>query len=138
MEKDFRLFFDHYLRVWSESSLEEMKELISKDYQAREIRGDQIDDFGYEESVKGWEQGFLYVTENEGAWELKELAVIPLKGDEVMAILTASIILKGERLGTANLFFDTFKKEKEGSWKQARSYVETGIPPERISSLQLQ
>lgn len=124
MEQEFKSFLNHYLQVWRKSSLEEMKELISKDYQAREIRGDQIDDFGYDESVKGWEQGFRYVKENEGIWDLKELAVIPLKEDEVMAVLSASIIIKGERIGTANLFFDTFKKDGEGSWKQARSYVE--------------
>jgi hypothetical protein len=138
MEQEFRRFLNHYLHVWRNSSLEEMKELISKDYQAREIRGDQIDDFGYGESIKGWEQGFKYVKEKEGIWDLKELAVIPLKEDEVMAVLSASIIIKGERLGTANLFFYTFKKDGEGSWKQARSYVETGISPERIGSLQLQ
>lgn len=43
----FRKFLDSYLKVWRNSSLTDMKNIISKDYQAREITGGEIVDFGY-------------------------------------------------------------------------------------------
>lgn len=54
MDNSFSTFLDTYLNVWKASSLMEMKKLISQDYEAREITGGVIVDFGYEKSVNGW------------------------------------------------------------------------------------
>ncbi|WP_245604645.1 hypothetical protein [Paucisalibacillus globulus] len=50
----FRNFLDSYLDVWRNSSLIDLKNIISKDYKAREISDGEIVDFGYEESITGW------------------------------------------------------------------------------------
>jgi hypothetical protein len=50
----FRPFLDAFLAVWKRSSLMELEHFISKDYQAREVSGGDISDFGYEESIEGW------------------------------------------------------------------------------------
>ena len=128
MDNSFSVFLDTYLDVWRTSSLVDLKELISKDYKAREITGNDIVDFGYEESVNGWEQGFNFVKENNAKWNIKVVSILPLREDETMAILSATMIIQGETLGTANLFFQTFKKNSNNDWKLVRSYIEAGIP----------
>lgn len=132
METSFRVFLNKYMEIWRNSSLNELKEVISKDYQAREITGGKIIDFGYDESISGWEQGFIYVKENKADWELKEVSVIPLRENEKMVIITASLIIGGKRLETANLFFQTFKTENNSNWKLVRSYIEAGIPLDKM------
>ena len=61
-ENSFRYFLDSYLDIWRNSSLADMKRIISKDYKAREISAGEVVDFGYEQSIAGWEQGFNFVT----------------------------------------------------------------------------
>jgi len=122
------VFIDTYLNVWKNSSLVDLRELMSQDYKAREITGNDIVDFGYEESVNGWEQGFNFVKENNAKWNIKVVSILPLREDETMAILSATMIIQGETLGTANLFFQTFKKNSNNDWKLVRSYIEAGIP----------
>ena len=128
MDNSFSVFLDTYLDIWRTSSLVDLKELISKDYKAREITGRDIVDFGYEESVNGWEQGFNFVKENNVQWNIKVVSILPLREDETMAILSATMIIQGKTLGTANLFFQTFKKNSNNDWKLVRSYIEAGIP----------
>lgn len=127
MGNSFREYLDLFLNSWRASSITDLKQLISKDYKGREIRNDDVDDFGYEESIQGWEEGFKFITENNAEWNLKEIAIIPLKDDEILVILSASIVQLGESVSTSNLFFETFKKDSEGSWKLVRSYIETGV-----------
>jgi hypothetical protein len=127
VEISFRIFLNKFMEYWRNSSLNELKEVISIDYQAREITGGKIIDFGYDESISGWEQGFVYVKENNAQWDLKEVSVIPLRDNENMVILSASLIINGKKLETANLFFQTFKTENNSNWKLIRSYIEAGI-----------
>lgn len=127
MDTTFRQFLDTYLNVWRTSSLTELKDLISIDYQAREIRGGELIDFGYEESIQGWEHGFHFVQENNAQWILKEISIIPLRDDERLVILSATMTINGKSLETANLFFQTFKRNNIGDWKLVRSYIEAGI-----------
>ncbi|KPL58458.1 nuclear transport factor 2 family protein [Rossellomorea vietnamensis] len=122
----FRSALEAFLLAWENSSLRELETFISTDYQAREVRAGDIDAFGYEESVEGWKQGFTFVKEQQAEWEIRKLSVIPLKEDETMAILYATIVLDGKPMETGNMFFNTFKKREEG-WKLVRSYIETGV-----------
>ncbi|MCR8849280.1 nuclear transport factor 2 family protein [Rossellomorea sp. SC111] len=124
--RPFRSALDAFLLAWENSSLTELETFISADYQGREVRDVEIEAFGYEESVEGWKQGFAYVKEQQAEWEIREVSVIPLKEDETMAILFATIILDGGPMDTGNMFFNTFKKREEG-WKLVRSYIETGV-----------
>jgi hypothetical protein len=96
------------MEIWRNSSLNELKDVISKDYQAREISGGKIIDFGYDESICGWEQGFTYVKENNAEWELKEVSVIPLRENEKMVILSASLIISGKSFDSEKLIFSNF------------------------------
>ena len=128
MHNSFSVFLDTYLDVWRNSSLVDLREVISQDYKAREIVGNDIVDFGYEESVNGWEQGFNFAKENNAQWNIKVVSILPLREDETMAILSATMIIQGKTLGTANLFFQTFKKNSHNDWKLVRSYIEAGIP----------
>ena len=136
MDNIFRQFLDTYLDVWRTSSLTELKGLISKDYIAREITGEEIVDFGYKESINGWEQGFNFVRENNAQWILNEVSIFPLRVDEKLVILSATIAIKGKSMETANLFFQTFKRNSIGDWKLVRSYIEAGIPNTSISQIQ--
>jgi hypothetical protein len=136
MDNTFRKFLDTYLDVWRASSLTELKDLISIDYKAREITGGEIVDFGYEESINGWVQGFNYVQKNNAQWILNEISIFPLRVDETMVILSATIVIKGKSLETANLFFQTFKRNSIGDWKLVRSYIEAGIPNVNINRIQ--
>jgi hypothetical protein len=137
MDNLFRKFLDIYLDAWRSSSLKRMRELISKDYIAREISNGDIVDFGFEESINGWEQGFLFAKENNADWELNEISVIPLRADETLVIISATLILQGKSIESAHLLFQTFKKEKFDSWKLIRSYIEAGISIENIRNIQL-
>ncbi|MDV4151353.1 hypothetical protein R0131_10925 [Clostridium sp. AL.422] len=127
MDNSFSVFLDTFLNAWRTSSLIELKELISYEYQGREITGGDLTDFGYEESVNGWEQGFNFAKENSAQWNIKVVSIIPLRKDETMAILSATLVIQGKSLETANLFFNTFKKINNIDWKLARSYIEAGI-----------
>ena len=127
MDNSFSIFLDTYLNAWRTSSLEQLAELISKDYQAREITGGEIDDFGYEESISGWEQGFQFAKENKAQWDIKVISILPLREEETMAILSATLEIQGKRLETANLFFQTFRKDNNTDWKLIRSYIEAGV-----------
>ncbi|BCB03925.1 GNAT family N-acetyltransferase [Bacillus sp. KH172YL63] len=118
---------DSFLAAWRSSSIHELEPFISKQYRAREIKHGEIIDFGYEESISGWEQGFDFVKENRAASILQVKATIPLKKDEFIAIIHATIELDGKKMETANLFFNTFKKSRDGEWALLRSYIESGI-----------
>lgn len=72
MEESFNRFLDQYLEAWITSSLAELKSMISQKYQAREITEGKIADFGYDESIRGWEQGFNFVKGNNAKWGLKK------------------------------------------------------------------
>ncbi|MGA4515747.1 flavoprotein [Solibacillus silvestris] len=127
MDNSFTIFLDTYLDAWRNSSLVDLKELISQTYEAREITGGNIVDFGYVESLNGWEQGFNFAKENNAQWNIRVVSILPLRKDETMAILSATMVIQGESLKTANLFFQTFKKYNQGDWKLVRSYIEAGI-----------
>jgi len=116
------------LNVWRDSSLTNLKNLISQDYEAREIEGGNIVDFGYEESIDGWEQGFKFVKENNAHWNINVISIIPLRETETMAIISATMVAQGKSLETANMFFQTFKKNNINEWKLVRSYIEARIP----------
>ncbi|MEH7238886.1 flavoprotein [Bacillus sp. JJ1562] len=136
MDNQFRKFLDTYLDAWRSSSLNEMGNLISNNYKAREITRGEIVDFEFEESILGWEQGFNFVKENNAQWELNEISIIPLRADEMLVIISATILIQGESLNSANLFFQTFKKDSSNDWKLIRSYIEAGIPIENIKRIQ--
>jgi len=127
MDNSFSIFLDTYLDAWRNSSLVDLKELISQSYEAREITGGNIVDFGYVESLNGWEQGFNFAKENNAQWNIRVVSILPLRKDETMAILSATMVIQGESLKTANLFFQTFKNYNQGDWKLVRSYIEAGI-----------
>ncbi|WP_061809082.1 flavoprotein [Rossellomorea vietnamensis] len=122
----FRADLDAFLQAWRNSSLTELETFISADYQAREVRDGDIEAFEYKESIEGWKQGFAYVKGEQAEWDIREMSVIPMKEDERMVILYATIVLDGKPMETGNMFFDTFKKREEG-WKLVRSYIETGV-----------
>ncbi|MEC1377472.1 flavoprotein [Heyndrickxia oleronia] len=126
MDSTFHPFLNKYLAIWGKSSLQELKELISEDYRAREISGKEIIDFGFNESIEGWEQGFRFVVENGAEWELNKLSIIQLNKREVLAIIFAALVINGERLDNGNLFFQTFRREINNDWKLVRSYIEAG------------
>src|SRR5699024_11696227 len=135
MDNSFRKFLDIYLEVWINSSLIELKGLISKDFKAREITGGEIIDFGYEESIKGWEQGFNFVKANDAQWKLNEISTLQLRVDETLVILSATMVIQGKSLDTSNLFFQTFRKNDNNDWKLVRSYIEAGIPNVNINDI---
>ena len=131
----FRKFYDKYLQVWRSSSLSDLKEIISKDYYAVEVSDGEIVDFGYEESISGWEEGFTFAKEEGNEWELKEISVVPLREGEVMAIVSATLVIDGKTLDNVSLFFQTFKRQGNDEWKLIRSYIETGVPTENIKQI---
>lgn len=136
MTQTFSEFFNYYQEVWKTCNFDEMKALISKDYQAREITKDGIVDFGYDESLRGWREAFSFVQSNHGQWDVHEIGVIPLGKDEMMGILSAAILMNGKSLQTANLFFETFRVQDD-EWQMVRSYSETGIPAEMLKDFSL-
>lgn len=109
-----------------------VKNIISIDYKAREISGGEVVDFGYEEAINGWKQGFNFVKENDAQWELNEISILPLRDDETMAILSATLVIEGKSLETVNLFFETFKRNEDNNWKLVRSYIEAGVVKEEF------
>lgn len=128
--------YEKYKMAWRNFSLEGMKPFISKDYHAREIRGEEIVDFGYKESLEGWKQAFDYFSDKQAKWLLTDINSIALKEDEVMVISSASLEVDGTPLETANLFFETFKKSGQ-EWEMVRSYIETRIRLDRLEDLQV-
>lgn len=136
MDNSFSTFLNTYLDIWKTSSLAGLKDLISQDYKAREITGGEIIDFGFEESLMGWEEGFNFTKENDARWDIHVISILPLREDESMAIISATMVIQGKSLDTANLFFQTFKKNNMNDWKLVRSYIEAGIPEDSINSIQ--
>jgi hypothetical protein len=135
MDQSFRVFLESFKESWKRSSIDDLKKAISNDYQAREIRKRDIFDFGYDESIEGWEQAFNQFRGKDVQWVLTEVGIIPLSENEVMAILWASIIIEGKSLDTANLFFQTFRLENE-EWQLVRSYIEAGLPLSKMNEIQ--
>lgn len=126
MEDSFNIFLEKYLDVWRNSSLPELKLIISHEYQAREIADGKISDFGYNESIRGWEQGFDFVRGNKASWELEVINRIKIREHEVLAVILARLVVDGKSMETCNLFFQTFTYDF--GWKLIRSYIEAGIP----------
>jgi hypothetical protein len=137
METSFRQFLDTYLDIWRNSSLSELKDLISKDYKAREITDEIIVDFGYEESINGWEQGFNFVKDNKAQWDLNVISIITLRDDKTMVLLSATLVIQGKSTQNANLFFQTSQKDSIDGWKLIRSYIESGISTDNIRQCNL-
>jgi hypothetical protein len=135
MDQSFRAFLESFKESWKRSSIDDLKKAISNDYQAREIRKRDIFDFGYDDSIEGWEQAFNQFRGKDVQWVLTEVGIIPLSENEVMAILWASIIIEGKSLDTANLFFQTFSLENE-EWQLVRSYIEAGLPLSKMNEIQ--
>jgi hypothetical protein len=135
MDQSFRVFLESFKELWKRSSIDDLKKVISNDYQAREIRKRDIFDFGYDESIEGWEQAFNQFRGKDVQWVLTEVGIIPLSENEVMVILWASIIIEGKSLDTANLFFQTFRLENE-EWHLVRSYIEAGLPLSNMNEIQ--
>ena len=135
MTNDFRSFLNRFLRIWKISSLHELKDVISKDYKAREITSEGIVDFGYEDSIEGWRQGFSFIKENDAEWDLKELTTFPLKENEWMSIIWAAPVIAGKAPMNGHIFFETFKPDNNTGWKLIRSYIETNIPFEHLNEL---
>jgi len=127
MDNSFSLFFDTYLEVWRTSSVRNLEKIIAQEYKAREITAGKIVDFGYEESMEGWEQGFHFAKVNNAQWKLKVVSILPLREHETMAIISATLAIDGKTLDTANLFFQTFKKYNNNDWILVRSYIEAGV-----------
>lgn len=126
MKISFDCFLEKYLDAWNTSSLDKLKPLISREYQAREITAGKISDFGYNESISGWEQGFNFVKRNNAEWGLTEINRIKIREHEMMAVISAKLNVDGKSMETCNLFFQTFTYDFE--WKLIRSYIEAGIP----------
>jgi hypothetical protein len=137
MNDTFKGFLEEFLAAWKKSSITEMERFISRDYQAREISNAEMFDFGYDESINGWKQGFQFVNENEAQWDINQLFTLPLREDEVMTGLSATIIIKGKTMETANVFFNTFKNKEGSGWMLVRSYIEAGVPVENVHEMTL-
>ena len=137
MDTTFKKFLDSYLNSWRNSSLVEMKDLLTHDYQAREFTNGEIVDFGYQESINGWEQGFQFVKENDAVWVINVLASNPLRENEYFVIISATMVINGKLLDTGNLFFDTFKMGINQEWKLVRSYIEAGVPIDQINDFKI-
>ncbi|WP_347551735.1 flavoprotein [Pseudalkalibacillus hwajinpoensis] len=134
----FQEFLDSFLTSWENSSLEEVTYVISESYQAREVSSQsEVVDFGYKESIEGWKQAFKSFKKDKTTWELTELAVNPLRRNEMLAIIWASISVDGNQSETGSVFFDTFRKGTQGNWKLVRSYIEAGIPRENVTEFQM-
>ncbi|MBM6619536.1 flavoprotein [Bacillus suaedaesalsae] len=129
MDESFEKSLDRYLFAWKTSSLVDLQKYISEGYKAREVSQGEIIDFGFEQSIKGWKQGFHFAKENNANWILEQISIIPLRADEKMVIISASLEIQGKPLETANLFFQTFKKIDGSEWKLVRSYIEAGVLP---------
>ncbi|WP_053365336.1 hypothetical protein [Bacillus sp. FJAT-27245] len=138
MEHSFRTFLDAYLDAWRASSIPKFENMLSLDYQAREITGGEIVDFGYDESIEGWRQGFDFALKNQAQWVITEHSVFPLRDNEHLVVLSASMLLGGVALDSGHLFFQTFRKFGDGNWRLARSYIEAGIPYEHLASFPIQ
>jgi hypothetical protein len=135
MDQSFHAFLESFKDSWKRSSIDDLKKVISNDYQAREIRKRDIFDFGYDESIDGWEQAFNQFRGKNMQWVLTEVGIMPLSENEVMAIMWASLIIEGKSLDTANLFFQTFRLVNE-EWQLVRSYIEAGLPLSKMNEIQ--
>ncbi|MGG4470014.1 flavoprotein [Paenibacillus alvei] len=100
---------------------------------SREVTKGLVEDFGYRESIQGWQEGFSFVKENEASWILNKLAVIPLSKEEIMVIISANIEIKEQILDRGNLFFQTFRRDDLNNWKLVRSYIEAGISKDYLN-----
>ncbi|WP_407272893.1 hypothetical protein [Radiobacillus sp. PE A8.2] len=63
---EFKKFLSDYIENWKNFSIEEIIAVESENYQAREvIKGKEIVDFGYKESIEGWTQAFTQLKEQD-------------------------------------------------------------------------
>ncbi|WP_416731756.1 flavoprotein [Fictibacillus sp. JL2B1089] len=136
MKESFDEFYKEYLDSWRHFSIKGIEKVVSPEYTAREIRGNEVYDFGYEESIDGWNHAFNELRGKNAEWILKDDVIVSLKEDEMLTIIWASLIIEDNPIKTASLFFQTFRWEK-GCWKMVRSYIETEIPIEKMLSLEL-
>ncbi|MDZ5713289.1 hypothetical protein [Jeotgalibacillus haloalkalitolerans] len=122
MEKTIEAFIE----AWKDSSISRLTDFIHPQYQAREIRNGQAEDFGYEESVKGWSDAFQSLSSGINEWIIEERARYKLNNTETTVVLWVTVKTEADTQLSGSLFFETFR-EKDGQIKLVRSYIETGV-----------
>ena len=87
---------------------------ISKDYKAREISGGELVDFGYRRVKYSFRlgTGFNFAKEKENKWDLNEVSIVPLREDEVMAILSATLVIGGKKVENVSHIFKRLKSKE--------------------------
>ncbi|QAS52567.1 flavoprotein [Halobacillus litoralis] len=122
----FEVFFKKFKEKARRQDLDFLKETISKELKAREIRSGEIVDYHYDDSIEGWRQAFDYFADKDMDWIYTDNTIIPLNQNEWLASFWVSIRLDGELLETSNLFFNTFQNQ-DGKWQLVRTYIEAGV-----------
>ncbi|MBM7579591.1 hypothetical protein [Jeotgalibacillus terrae] len=122
MEKTIEAFIE----AWKDSSITRLTDLIHPQYQAREIRNGQAEDFGYEESVKGWSDAFQSISSGMNEWVIEERARFQLNHNEMTVVIWVTVKSDDDQQSNGSLFFETFREE-EGQTMLVRSYIETGV-----------
>lgn len=130
---EFQSFFKQYQQAWNGGDAKKLVGLFSKDLQVREAHaGNDISDWGYEQSLSGWQQAFDAYGSQGPKWHFHEVTVNQVSDDEVMAVFWVTFELNGKLTSGANFFVETFRREIEG-WRLYRSYSEAGIPKKYVS-----
>ncbi|ARI79000.1 hypothetical protein [Halobacillus mangrovi] len=129
---EFHSFYETFKEGARKHDLGFLKETISDQLVAREIRQDEVIDYSYEDSIEGWKQAFEYFQDKDMIWIYTDHSLTELKENEWLASFWVSIELEGELLDSSNLFFNTYKQEK-GTWQLVRTYIEAGVQtPESV------
>ncbi|WP_226585537.1 hypothetical protein [Halobacillus litoralis] len=123
---EFKTFFEQFKERAGRQDLNYLKETISEDLQAREIRNGEVVDYHFEDSISGWKQAFDYFAEKDMEWIYTDHSFIQLCDDEWLAAFWVSIYLEGKLLESSNLFFNSYRYEND-HWKLIRTYIEAGV-----------
>ncbi|MGI8316347.1 hypothetical protein [Halobacillus mangrovi] len=123
---EFHSYYGTFKERARKQDLDFLKETISDQLVVREIRQDEVIDYSYEDSIEGWKQAFGHFQDKDMTWIYTDHCLTELKENEWLASFWVSIELEGELLGSSNLFFNTYKKEKD-TWQLVRTYIEAGV-----------
>lgn len=131
---EFQSFYETFKQHARQQDLDFLKETLSDQLVAREIRQDEVIDYSYEASIEGWKQAFEHFKNKDMTWIYTDHSLTKLKENEWLASFWVSIELEGELLGSSNLFFNTYKKEND-TWQLIRTYIEAGVQtPESVKA----
>jgi hypothetical protein len=124
---EFKSFLVNYRKAWNSLDVRELGQYFSENLQVRWAQPEGgVNDWGYQSSLKGWEQAYKQYEGKNVKWYFEEILTEINKVQEGVAVFWVTFEMDGQLTDNRLLFLETFQEE-QGLWKKVREVVENGF-----------